>query len=202
MGLTDNPAYCPYHRLLGHTIERCYVVKDIIENMFNNGEIEIKGLKSKTSVNMVTVEKSAQTPASSENFEEGTSSEGIPTVSLPPMAIPVEFQTANGIQIVWAYPEMPKARPDLPTLYEVVTCPSLPEMFPHDDSDDDGSEWQKCKRRSDSRSKSAPKSKVRGVRMIGRPPQKKRRKGRRRKRRERSLSKILMRNMCNLSDFH
>ena len=134
--------------------------KNIIENMFNNSETKIEGLKYKTSVNMITVERSAQALASNENFEEATSSDGVPTVSLPPMAIPVEFQIASGIQIVWAYPEMPKARPDLPTLFEVVTCPSLAEIFPHDEFDDDGSKWKKCTRRGNSHSKANQNSRA------------------------------------------
>ena len=40
-GKTDAPNYCPYHRVLGHTIEDCYVFKDIIERRYKSGEIQL-----------------------------------------------------------------------------------------------------------------------------------------------------------------
>ena len=36
---SDQPNYCPYHRILGHTIEDCYVFKDYIERRYKKGEI-------------------------------------------------------------------------------------------------------------------------------------------------------------------
>ena len=108
--------------------------------MFNDGEIEIEGAKSKASFNMVLMNEDSR------NVSHGKSSNQIPTVSLPLMAIPVEFHMANGVHIVWAYPDMPKRRPDLPTLYEVVTCPNLGQTFPQDEPDDNGFEWQTCAR--------------------------------------------------------
>ena len=35
----DEPNFCPYHRVLGHTIENCYVFKDLIERKYRSGEI-------------------------------------------------------------------------------------------------------------------------------------------------------------------
>ena len=40
---TNDPRYCPYHRIISHSIKDCCVFKDIIEDMIRRGEIEIKG---------------------------------------------------------------------------------------------------------------------------------------------------------------
>ena len=37
----DQPNFCPYHRMLGHTIKDCYIFKDIIERRYRNGEIQL-----------------------------------------------------------------------------------------------------------------------------------------------------------------
>jgi hypothetical protein len=37
----DNPNYCPYHRILGHTLEDCWIFKDWIEKYIRNGEITL-----------------------------------------------------------------------------------------------------------------------------------------------------------------
>ena len=36
---TNNPKYCKYHRLTGHPIERCFVLKDKIMELAHQGEI-------------------------------------------------------------------------------------------------------------------------------------------------------------------
>ena len=38
---TDDPNYCPYHRIMGHTIEECYVFKDWLERKVKAGEIKL-----------------------------------------------------------------------------------------------------------------------------------------------------------------
>jgi hypothetical protein len=37
----DEPNFCPYHRVLGHSIEDCWVFKDWIEKEYKNGEITL-----------------------------------------------------------------------------------------------------------------------------------------------------------------
>ena len=37
----DQPNFCPYHRMLGHTIEDCFVFKDLIEKKYKNGDIQL-----------------------------------------------------------------------------------------------------------------------------------------------------------------
>jgi len=179
---TDHPKYCPYHRLISHTIEECYVLKDKIQNMIDEGDIEMdcsKGESAKASSSMLVQTVHPEDPMNN-GFDEG-----IPTVSLPPMAIPVEFHTTQGIQIVWTYPGMPKARPDLPSLYEVLTCPNFDKLFPQDESfNDDSSGWEKCKRKTKPRNKTTFDSRPKGIRMIGKAPVKKSRKNKKKKEKE------------------
>jgi hypothetical protein len=35
----DNPNYCPYHRILWHTLKECWVFKDWVEKSIRNGDI-------------------------------------------------------------------------------------------------------------------------------------------------------------------
>jgi hypothetical protein len=38
---SDEPNFCPYHRILGHTIEDCWVFKDWVEKTYKNGDITL-----------------------------------------------------------------------------------------------------------------------------------------------------------------
>lgn len=38
---SDDPNFCPYHRVLGHKIEDCWVFKDLVEKRIKAGEIEL-----------------------------------------------------------------------------------------------------------------------------------------------------------------
>jgi hypothetical protein len=38
---SDEPNFCPYHRVLGHSIEDCWVFKDWVEKVYKNGEITL-----------------------------------------------------------------------------------------------------------------------------------------------------------------
>ena len=55
--------------------------------------------------------------------------EGIPTVSVPPRAVPIKFMVDNDVAIVWAYPDMPQPSPGEPTLYDFYLDPSLEVMY-------------------------------------------------------------------------
>ncbi|KAL0924292.1 hypothetical protein M5K25_005106 [Dendrobium thyrsiflorum] len=37
----DNPSYCPYHRVISHPIEDCYVFKDWLEKKYRDGEFTL-----------------------------------------------------------------------------------------------------------------------------------------------------------------
>ncbi|CAB4273271.1 unnamed protein product [Prunus armeniaca] len=38
---TNDPRYCRYHRLVSHTLKDCYILKDKIQELLNNGGLEI-----------------------------------------------------------------------------------------------------------------------------------------------------------------
>ncbi|MQM06847.1 hypothetical protein Taro_039676 [Colocasia esculenta] len=40
-GKNDDPLFCPYHQVLGHNIEDCYVFKDIMESLIKKGELQM-----------------------------------------------------------------------------------------------------------------------------------------------------------------
>ena len=104
---TKEPNYCRYHRLLGHTLKDCYILKDIIQEMINNQEIEID---SSASANVV---------------EEGPVVK-VPSVSPPKGATKVAFQVGDDVKIVHAYPDMLRPRnPKILSLYELMNAPSL-----------------------------------------------------------------------------
>lgn len=37
----NEPRFCPYHQMLGHPIEDCYVFKDVMESLIQKGELQI-----------------------------------------------------------------------------------------------------------------------------------------------------------------
>ncbi|KAL8159372.1 hypothetical protein V2J09_000909 [Rumex salicifolius] len=146
VGETKDAKYCPYHRIISHSIKDCYVLNDIIERMANNGEIGIEEEASKSHVaspNNISMEEIVEAlpfypspPRMFETIVEANENEGIPTVSLPPMAIPVQFMIDVEVQIVWAYPDMPRDGPRQPTLYEIMTYSDIEDLFSNDDDDD------------------------------------------------------------------
>ncbi|KAG8376466.1 hypothetical protein BUALT_Bualt09G0066400 [Buddleja alternifolia] len=54
VGKIDNPRYCPYHRLVGHSIEECFILKERIESLIKNGDIELPHIE-KTSANPISL---------------------------------------------------------------------------------------------------------------------------------------------------
>ncbi|KAL0921456.1 hypothetical protein M5K25_008530 [Dendrobium thyrsiflorum] len=39
--MTDDPNYCPYHRIVSHPIEDCFIFKDWVERNYQNGELTL-----------------------------------------------------------------------------------------------------------------------------------------------------------------
>ncbi|KAM2162439.1 hypothetical protein ACFX1Q_040230 [Malus domestica] len=97
---TDDPKYCRYHRLISHTIEDCYILKDIIQEKINKHEIE--------------VDSSSKHQTATSNMIEGKST---PSSPLPEGAIPVGLHVDNETTVVHAYLDMPHSgNPKIPTL--------------------------------------------------------------------------------------
>jgi len=68
--------------------------------------------------------------------------EGIPTVLLPPHAVPIKFMVDDDVAVVWAYPDMPHPSPGEPILYDFYLDPSLEAWATSEDDDDNGFGWQ------------------------------------------------------------
>jgi hypothetical protein len=72
---SEEPNFCPYHRVLGHAIEDCWVLKDRVENAYKNGEITVpKGFLQSPAAheqaNMISHEEEKSPDQLSENQEE------------------------------------------------------------------------------------------------------------------------------------
>jgi len=137
---TNDPKYFPFHRIISHPIKGCYFFKDIIKYMIKREEIEIEGTpKGPTASSNETsmIEQKDESYLSSSKTNEG-----IPTVSLPPHAVPIKFMVDDDVAIVWAYPDMPQPSPGAPTLCDFYLDPSLEAWATSEDDDDDGFGWQ------------------------------------------------------------
>jgi Retrotransposon gag protein len=72
---SDEPNFCPYHRVLGHAIEDCWVFKDWVEKAYKNDEITLpKGFLQSPSAheqaNTISHEEEKSLDQLSENKEE------------------------------------------------------------------------------------------------------------------------------------
>nr|XP_011465143.1 PREDICTED: uncharacterized protein LOC101299390 [Fragaria vesca subsp. vesca] len=129
--------------------------------MINNQEIEID---SSASANVV---------------EEGPAVK-VPTVSLPKGAIKVAFQVDDNVKIVHAYPDMPRPRNlKIPSLYELMTAPSLDIWEDSEESDESADEWSTVTKRVQHRPLFTKSSAPTGVKIRGRPPLKNKKKKKR-----------------------
>nr|ABD63154.1 hypothetical protein 20.t00006 [Asparagus officinalis] len=55
-GKVDDPNYCRYHRFLGHPTKKCYVFKDILQNLVNANVLTLKPEQKTVSTNMIAVQ--------------------------------------------------------------------------------------------------------------------------------------------------
>jgi hypothetical protein len=72
---SDEPNFCPYHRVLGHSIEDCWVFKDWVEKAYKNGEITLpkgflQNLTSHEQANTISHEEETNPDQLNENKEE------------------------------------------------------------------------------------------------------------------------------------
>jgi len=74
--------------------------------MIRRKEIEIEGAPAKGPTTLSNATSTVRQRDESYRSSSETN-DGIPTVSLPPHAIPIKFIADDGVAIVWAYPDMP-----------------------------------------------------------------------------------------------
>lgn len=53
VGWTNNPKYCPYHRLISHLVNGCFVLK--IQDLIDSGSISLLENSIKAPVNQVSI---------------------------------------------------------------------------------------------------------------------------------------------------
>lgn len=145
---TNDPQYCRYRRIVSHPLKDCSVLKNIIQEKINNHEIEVDS-------------SSKQQTATSNIIECGFS----PSVPLSEEVIPVGFHVDKEATVVHAYPDMPRSgNPNVPTLYELMTAPSL-DIWEDSSyfSDESQSKWQTVVKRG------VKNGTYRGVKIACRP---------------------------------
>ena len=52
VGKTDNPNYCLYHRMLGHSTKCCYIFKDILQTLIDAEVLKLHREQKKVTANM------------------------------------------------------------------------------------------------------------------------------------------------------
>ena len=56
MGRTNDPNYCLFHRMVHHPTNKCFVLKDKIQDLVDAGVLTLKSEQKKAIANMVTLE--------------------------------------------------------------------------------------------------------------------------------------------------
>ncbi|KAK1684838.1 hypothetical protein QYE76_045686 [Lolium multiflorum] len=91
---TNDPNFCHYHRILGHTLKDCFVVKNIIQKMIDEGTIDtdlLKSLKKGKKVaaaNVATLQDDSVSCSSSNLKATHNDTILIQECGFPPMIIP------------------------------------------------------------------------------------------------------------------
>ncbi|CAL9017106.1 unnamed protein product [Prunus brigantina] len=153
---TNDPRYCRYHRLISHTLKDCYILKDKIQELLNNGGLVIDSSPRHHSAtaNMIE-EKFTPTTAPLDGLELA----GINTI--------------NGGTIVNTCPK------EIPTLHELMAAPSL-EVWEDFSTDESAEGWKTFVKRAKHMAKHFPPNhrftSRPGVKIRGMPTLKNKRK--------------------------
>ncbi|CAB4319825.1 unnamed protein product [Prunus armeniaca] len=163
---TNDPKYCRYHRLISHTLKDCYILKDKIQELLNNGGLVIDSSSQHHSAtaNMIEEKLTFTTALLSEVKFAGTN-------------------TDNGGTIVHACPKAPWFSDlQIPTLHELMVAPSL-EIWEDSSANESAEGWKTFVKRAKHMAKHFPpnhKSVTHpGVKIRGMPTLKNKRKKKR-----------------------
>lgn len=61
-GKTNDPQYCPYHQMISHPLNQCFIVSKKINEMWKNGLITFNKNYRSTSVNIVSCGQTFESP--------------------------------------------------------------------------------------------------------------------------------------------
>ncbi|XXG53350.1 hypothetical protein AAC387_Pa03g1453 [Persea americana] len=62
VGKTNDPRYCPYHQMVLHPLNQCFIVREKINEMWKNGVITFDKNYASASVNMVSYGQTSESP--------------------------------------------------------------------------------------------------------------------------------------------
>ena len=66
----DDPNYCKYHRLVSHPIEKCFILKDKIMELYKEGKIEFE--EEVATSNLASISMDAQSNLLSRTIKFGS----------------------------------------------------------------------------------------------------------------------------------
>ena len=99
VGKTNDPRYCPYHQMVSHPLNQCFVVREKINEMWKNGVITFDKNYGSASVNMISYGQTSKSPkrkitTSFKVVNKIEASEGL-----------VPYPTPDG-QPLWVHPDL------------------------------------------------------------------------------------------------
>ena len=117
----DDPKYCHYHRIISHPLSECYILKNIIQKMINDGEIE--------------VDSSSRVPVAASNSISLLEEEPKSTLPCPLGA------KRNNVEKIKKTLNVKVESSNLPSLYELMTEAKL-DFWENSSKDGNEEEWQ------------------------------------------------------------
>ena len=99
VGKTNDPRYCPYHQMVSHPLNQCFVVREKINEMWKNGVITFDKDYGSASVNMVTCGQTSKSPKK----KITTSFKVINKIQASEELVP--YPTSDG-QPIWVHPDL------------------------------------------------------------------------------------------------
>ena len=99
VGKTNDPRYCPYHQMVSHPLNQCFVVREKINEMWKNGVITFDKNYGSASVNMVSYGQTSKSPK-----EKITTSFKVIKMTQTSQEL-VPYPTPDG-QPIWVHPDL------------------------------------------------------------------------------------------------
>ena len=99
VGKTNDPRYCPYHQMVLHPLNQCFVVREKINEMWKNGVITFDKNYGSASVNMVSYGQTSKSPK-----EKITTSFKVIKMTQTSQEL-VPYPTPEG-QPIWVHPDL------------------------------------------------------------------------------------------------
>ena len=96
---TNDPRYCPYHKMISHPLNQCFIVREKINKMWKNGVITFDKNYKSAFVNMVSCGQTSKSP----NKKITTSFKVIKRIQTSQELVP--YPTPDG-QPIWVHPDL------------------------------------------------------------------------------------------------